>query len=620
MTSMFIPRIFGASRIDRPGARRSRSPSSRRFALEPLEVRTAMSTGLRSGLAAMDSYRAHVAPAVIGSVHAAWMAQEAGVAVPATFGSAGAAPAASGTGMSKAAEIQLVAETYANLLPLVSDLLTGLAGSITLVGQAYRDGVPIGDLLGSIASTIGSTPAEIPSDLIPLGVAAASTAQEAGVALPATVAGLEGMAAGSQFDVEGWLPVAIGQIEALAAIDGLTLPNRASYYGPPPAVSTAGGGEGGLYLIGEASSGDRAALEPNPDAPPVPPGLISLGKFFLRNINIIYTSYVQYFDNVNIPDSLAARPDGIALNGLAPVSEPTAAAVEEAQDTGWVGAGWTAYLMAGGRGPACSQGAASRGGEVQSPDSSPEEPVPPAAITAGEIPLDVLLSDPELSAQGVSVGLQQVAELIPVEDSSLALIATLWSVPTDVPSHPSDDDDPSGEREESVPSSASPPPWAVFVIGLDDAFERSRDACGKALRDGARQEHEAAGDAAEGRLEWRCPIIPGPEGRRHPDRAAGDRAIPSGEADPNRPVPSRSSGGEEWVARPCPEHNPPHDAGDGQPLTEGTVPLAWAASGSALVAGWFWARRRLRRGWGLGRIGRRDQRRGGRDPFEGEGP
>src|SRR5262249_20466108 len=189
---------------------------------------------------------------------------------------------------------------------------------------------------------------------------------------------------------------------------------------------------------------------------------------------------------------------------------------------------------------------------------------------------------------------------------------------------------PSGEREESVPSSASPPPWAVFVIGLDEAIERSRDACGKILSDGAGQvEREEVGDAAGERLEWRRPIIPTAEGRRQPDRAEGsssgvgpaaiDRAPPSGEADSCRPLPSRLSGGEEPVARPGPEAGSPHDAGDGRPLTEGAVPLAWAASGSALIAGWFWARRRLRQGWGLGRSGRKGHRRGGRDDLE-EGP
>src|SRR5262249_25026556 len=197
-------------------------------------------------------------------------------------------------------------------------------------------------------------------------------------------------------------------------------------------------------------------------------------------------------------------------------------------------------------------------------DGGSDEPVPPASITAGEIPLDILLTDPEFSTQDVSIGLQQIAELIPVEDSSLALAATLWTVPSDTQAEPAEASAPSGEREESVPSSASPPPWAVFVIGLDEALELGRDACGKILSDGARKvEGEEAGDAAGERLEWRCPITPTAEGRRQRARAEGsspgvgpaaiDRATPSGEVDPCRPLPSRLSGGEEPVARLCPE-------------------------------------------------------------------
>src|SRR5262249_53126139 len=156
----------------------------------------------------------------------------------------------------------------------------------------------------------------------------------------------------------------------------------------------------------------------------------------------------------------------------------------------------------------------------------------------------------------------------------------LWTMPSDTQAEPAEESDPSGEREESVSSSASPPLWAVFVIGLDEAIERSRDACGKILSDGAGQvEREEVGDAAGARLEWRCPSSRAAEGGRHPDRAEGsspgvgpaaiDRATPSGEADSCRPLPSRLSGGEEPVARPCPEAGSLHDAGDGRPLTEG---------------------------------------------------
>jgi hypothetical protein len=514
---------------------------------------------------------------------------------------------------------------YANLVPVISDLLTGLAGSIALMGQAYRDGVPIPDLLDSAASAIGSTTAEIPPDVIPLGVAAASTAQEAGVAVPATIAGLEATSGGSQ--MEAWISGAVGRIEALAAADGSTSPNQASISGLPSALSIFTLGEGGEFAQAGGYPGDPGSSGPNLNAPPVPPILMSLGKFFLRNIDFIYNNYIQYFDNAS--GSTASPTGGIAPDGLASVSDSTATAVQEAQDTGWVGAGWMSNVIAGARGPSLSQGPASEGGEVRSPDSSPEEPAPPASITAGEIPLDILLSEPASPAQDLSTGLQQIAELIPVEDSSLALVATLWTVPSDSRAELVDEDDPSDERTEPVPSADSPPAWAAFVIGLDEAIERSRDACGTTLSDDERpDESEGAGNAAGERLEWRFPLIPIVEGRRPVGRAeeaypgvrpaADDRAVPSPEAGPGRSLPSGASRQEEPVVRPGPDDASRHDAERGQPLTEGAAPLVWAASASALIAGWSWARRQLRRHRRLGRIGPKHQPRAGKDRSEEE--
>jgi hypothetical protein len=593
---------------------------------------------MQAGLAAMDSYPAKVAPALIGGVDAAWTAPEDGDALPATYRGADAAPAAGGTGTLEAPDLPRFPETSTNLLPLVSELITGLAGSIVLLGQAYRDGVPSSVLIDDAASAIGSTPTKIPPEIIPLGVAAASTAQEAGIAMPATVGGLEGMAAGSHV---GGRMSAAGKIETLAAVDRSTSPDPTIIYGPPPTTSTFVGDEGVAYVQAE-SWGDPGSPGADGNALPAPPFLVSLGKFFLSNIIIIHTNFVEYLDKPS--DSMASPPEGTALEGLASVSGSTAARVQEAQDNGWAGVGGMSSVMTGRSGPALPQGPASRTGrsgpdlpqgpasrsdELQGPGSSPEDPVPRASITAGEIPLDILLSDPGMSTQGVSIGLQQVAELIPLEDSSLALVATLWTVPSDPRAEPADQTDPSDEPAGPVTSSASAPPWAVFVLGLDEALERSRDACGTTSSDGRRpSQGDGAGDVDEERLEWRCPIISTAAGTRQPDRAEGSspdvgaaakaRAALSPGADPNRPARAGLSAGEEWVARPCPEDGRPHDAADGDLLTEGAVRSVWAASASALVVGWLWARRQRRRGGGLVGIGRADYRRGGREHSQEE--
>jgi hypothetical protein len=619
MTSMFITRIFGASRIDRPGARPRQARSSRRFTLESLESRTALSGGLSSGAAAIDPYPTEVAPALVVPVQPAGTAKSAGFAAPATSRGADAASAADGIGMWDATITRPIAETYNNLLPLVSELLVGMAGSITLLGQAYRDGVPIPDLLDVVATTVGSTPADIPPEVIPLGVAAAYTAQQAGLALPTTVAGLQGIDAGSQ--VEGWISSAVGRIEALAAVDGSTPPDQAVVYGPPPMASISIRGEVAAYLKAGESSDDPGPPGPDPNALPVPLPLVSLGKFFFVNLNLIYNNYVGYLDNTS--GLIASRPDGFGTDGVASISDATAATVQEAQDAGGIGAGWMPVPTAGARGPAVSQGPTSQGGAFRSADSSPEDPAPPASITAGEVPLDILLSDPEISAQGISAGVQQIAELIPIEASSLALVATLHSLPPESRSEPSDGEDRSGEPRESVPSSASPPPWAAFVIGLDEAFERSGDACAKALSDGARAEARAAVDARGEPLEWHRPIFPNAVGLPHQhrderaspgaSRADIDRPRPSAEADADRPLASLSSGDDDPVDRASPLDGSPENTAQGQPPIEGIAATAWAASGGALIAGWLWARSRARRGRDLASIDRDGPIRGGED-------
>jgi hypothetical protein len=98
--------------------------------------------------------------------------------------------------------------------------------------------------------------------------------------------------------------------------------------------------------------------------------------------------------------------------------------------------------------------------------------------------------------------------------------------------------------------------------------------------------------------------------------AADNRAVPSPEAGPGQSLPSEASRAEEPVARPGPDDRSRHDAEWGQPLTEVAAPLVWAASASALIAGWSWARRQLRRHRRLGRIGPKHQPRAGKHHFE----
>jgi hypothetical protein len=132
------------------------------------------------------------------------------------------------------------------------------------------------------------------------------------------------------------------------------------------------------------------------------------------------------------------------------------------------------------------------------------------------------------------------------------------------------------------------PAWADYVMGLEEGFERSRQACERILLDDARDvEPDGVVDAAGDRPGSRFHIIPAAEASRD-----SDRETPSGAADPDRP---------------------PNDADESGPEPEWTAPLAWAASGFTMVAGWAWTRRRLRKGWAF-RSSDREEDRESRKP------
>ncbi|AGA28237.1 hypothetical protein [Singulisphaera acidiphila] len=553
--------MFVTPRMDRPDALARRSRPARRLEVERLEARTALS----GGLAAMDLNQAKVEPALVNIVAAIWTAQRAGVDV-----SADAILAASRTGMLKSPYVDDFVKIYSSLLPLASESLTGLAGAMAVLGQAYQAGVPISVLLDNTASAIGSPLADIPPEVIPMGVAAAVAAQKAGVALPPMVAGFNGTVAGSQ--IGAWVSAAIGQLSAL----------------------TGGGG---------STSNASAA----------PPFLITLGEFVLSNIDNIYLNSMKYRENASAP--MGPRPDGTASNGLASIFNLMMAMIRESQDNGWGSVDGMSSVVVGGSGPVLTRGLASWSDELRSsvgnpdelfPLGSPEEPfslghsdesvplgnldapVPTASITAGEIPLDIVLSDLGLPTQGVSIGLEQMAELIALEDSSLALVGTLWTVPSDSRAEPAHERDPSDEQAEPAMSSALPPS-SVFVLGLDEAFERSRDACGPIFSD-------RAADLGEERLEGRCPIIPTATRIQWPDEDegvspdVGATAVAGSTLSLEGPSQAGLSAGEELDA-----------------LIERGVQSVLAASASALIVGWFWVRRQRRR---LAGIGRTDPHRG----------
>ena len=231
-------------------------------------------------------------------------------------------------------------------------------------------------------------------------------------------------------------------------------------------------------------------------------------------------------------------------------------------------------------------GPTSAGDDAYNSDESSTEPNSPASITVGGVSLNVLLSGGDLSINTEPGGVEQVAELVPLPQSSLALAATLWSVPSDFSSTSGRWDASTGKADDPDARKASASSWVLFVTGMDQALEQtSRDIRDRILsHDGRRSADEGPPGGADELIDWQGPILP-----------AGQGQLP----EPKSRSP-RASGGETFdeagrgTLRIQQESRP--DSSDGQPVVLGVMPMISAVSISTLIAGWFWRKRgRLQR-------------------------
>ena len=133
--------------------------------------------------------------------------------------------------------------------------------------------------------------------------------------------------------------------------------------------------------------------------------------------------------------------------------------------------GWMSFVATGGWGSPLFQTQTFRTHDDPVADDASRWLVP---TESAESSWDDFLSGPNTLSEAISANLQQVIELEPLPGSSLALIATLWSVSAESTVEPGEWSDPSGGRAVSTKPSETPPAWAGFVIGLDEAFEQSR--------------------------------------------------------------------------------------------------------------------------------------------------
>jgi hypothetical protein len=225
------------------------------------------------------------------------------------------------------------------------------------------------------------------------------------------------------------------------------------------------------------------------------------------------------------------------------------------------------------------------------------------SIVSGMIPWHSVLGSRIGLSQHASDGVEHVVDLSPLEQtSSLALVATLWTAPSG--SHPSlnDRSQPGDGRNERLDTETSPP-WMIYVMGLDQAFERSSQE----VRQGLIAEARSA--AIGGRslrsltdgLEWHGPIFPvSPtevlESNRESPGTGGPApskdSIPPG-ADPAlRSAPGGPATGE-IENQPGRETDHHADAQQQPPAVPDRLTMLSVVAGSTLIAGWFFSKRTI---------------------------
>jgi hypothetical protein len=178
------------------------------------------------------------------------------------------------------------------------------------------------------------------------------------------------------------------------------------------------------------------------------------------------------------------------------------------------GASGLSYLASGEGTTRVAEPTAFLGIDERNDDEVSTEPVLATSIAAGGVPLRVLLSGPVVPSETEAGGLEQVAELIPSPESSLALAAALWTVSAGSQTPQPRSDLSSGGAMDSAPPSVSTPPWLAFLTGREQAFEQSlRDLKDdNSSPDEARPENAGALGGSDELLQWQRPILPAATG------------------------------------------------------------------------------------------------------------
>jgi hypothetical protein len=283
---------------------------------------------------------------------------------------------------------------------------------------------------------------------------------------------------------------------------------------------------------------------------------------------------------------------------VAPITSGGGLAIQFDHASDAIGGGWMSYVVAGDWGSGELQPVLAADDSLTTLLDTTDASL--AAIADGSAPLSVLLNGPEVPAPAPAGDLEQVAELLPQSESSLALVATLWSAPSDNPIRTSGDQTNNAIAPTSTGTERAPS-WKAYLMGLDEAFEQTRQAIRQVDSTSQRQSISSQHDQIEldRQLEWERPIVPLATGwvseRRdflsnRPASAVDDDAVSAIAADRMQGDGSPESGLSAAASEESRQHSEVASL-----VTAAALPLLSVVSASTALTGWLWSRRIRRR-------------------------
>ncbi len=599
---MYFPRIHDASpKTSRPAPRR-RQPRQFVFNIEQLEVRTPLSAGLGTILAVHD---AAFAPAPDRGVNM--------IAQGPSLGPLGEGPAPTGP----AAPVYVQGDAPAGLP------VSGPVGFVTsLVGRGELQSEGVWPATGPSASDYPGWPgASVTRDIILASSTysagssfratppwpGASTLPDASSAFFAHSNG-DGNSSVADTGMPGPLdgPLGVLTLEAVVSLGAGPMSPGGPAHAPTPGGDIDFTQQGEVlspFLEMESSAPAPGTFGPTGGifAPPIARGLVARLEMNANDAETTFaapssstqTSAISPLQMMAMGVAGGRAASGTSLQSGGGLSAQVSSANEP------IGGGWMSSIAAGDWGS----------GGMQPPSFSladstttaaVAEPSSPAAITADGAPLSVLVTGPELPTQTTSDDLQQVAELIPRDQSSLALVASLWTVPSEIPTGAE-----WFQRLDASPAwleaAAMTPSCTAYMIGLDQAILQSYRGLEQVVSPAQVPLIPNERDRLEldRQLEWERPIIPVGTGWVSDRRETSPRDTASALA--NDAIDALATGRLQTAG--CLESSVASVASDVAParsepaslVKAGTLPLLGALSASTAITGWLWTRRNRKR-------------------------